>query len=222
VRGKVRSFVVDQDGPSPDEKAAARADAEAFFKQSLADARRLRPRLILFAGLMGSGKTRQSEELARRAGVRVAHSDVIRKRLAGLDPNSEQRVAWGEGIYSSEWTERTYESLVQAARDELARGNSVILDASWSSLRQRAKAREAAADREALFAIVECTAPDDVLEARLSRPSRPVTDGRIDLLADQRAAYEPPNDDEAELLIRLDTSGNLEHAAARTYDALFD
>lgn len=221
VRGKVRSFVVDQTGPTPEEKQNAADDAGRFFALSLQDARRLRPRLVLLTGLMGSGKTRQSEELGRRAGVRVLHSDVVRKRLAGLDPEEDQRVPFGTGIYSSEWTRRTYAALLDAARDELARGNSIILDASWSKAAHRNMAANVAAERDALFAIVECTAPDPVLRDRLSKPSRHVTDGRIELLDDQRAAYEPPDPSEGETVLRVDTSGNLESAAARIHGALF-
>ncbi len=78
-----------------------------------------------------------------------------------------------------------------------------------------------AAEREALFAIVECTAPDEVLQARLSRPSRPVTDGRLELLPLQRETYETPGDTEADRLIRVDTSGDLNRAVDRVFDALF-
>jgi aminoglycoside phosphotransferase family enzyme/predicted kinase len=221
VRGKVRSFVIDQAGPSPEEKAAAAEEARRFLTQSLEDALRLRPRLVLVAGLMGSGKTRQSDELARRAGIRVLHSDVVRKQLAGIDPQDEQKVPFGTGIYSQEWTDRTYRALLFEAKRELARGNSIILDASWSKARHRAEAQELAAAREALFGIVECTAPSQVLEARLSRPTRRVTDGRIELLEDQRAFYEAPDADEVDVLVQIDTSGDFQVALTRAYDALF-
>ena len=222
VRGKVRSFVIDQPGPSTAEKQAATEESRRFFDLSLADAVRLRPRLVLFAGIMGSGKTRQSAELGRRAGVSVLHSDFVRKRLAGLDPDEEHKVPFGEGIYSREWTDRTYGSLLDEARRELSLGNSIVLDASWSSAGHRAAAREVASEREAFFAIVECTAPDATLEERLSKPARQVTDGRIELLADQRAAFESLGEDEADLVIHIDTSGSFESAAARVYEALFD
>jgi predicted kinase len=222
VRGKVRSFVIDQDGPSSDEKRAATEEARRFFHMSLSDALLLRPRLVLFSGLMGSGKTRQSAELARRADARVLHSDEVRKRLAGLDPSEEQKVPFGEGIYSPEWTERTYGALLEEANVELERGNSIVLDASWSKGAHRERAREVAARYDAWFAIVECGAPDHVLERRLSRPTRTVTDGRIELLDDQRAAYEPPGDEEADTVLRIDTAGDFEQAASRVYESLFD
>ncbi len=222
VRGKVRSFVIDQDGPSAAEKRAAADEARRFFRHSLTDALKLRPRLILFAGIMGSGKTKHSDELGRATGVRVVHSDVVRKRLAGLEPEAEQHVPFGTGIYSSEWTERTYAALIEEARGELLRGNSIILDASWSKAVNRRLARAAAEEREALFAIVECTAPEKTLRARLSRPDRSVTDGRIELLDDQRKAYEQIDDAEAERYVKIDTSGNFEEVAAQTYGALLD
>jgi aminoglycoside phosphotransferase family enzyme/predicted kinase len=222
VRGKVRSFVIDQTGPSNAEKQAATEEARHFFQLSLSDALKLRPRLVLFAGLMGTGKTRHSDELARRAGVRVLHSDVVRKQLAGLEPEEDQRVPFGTGIYSSDWTDRTYAALIAEARDELAHGNSIILDASWSKAAQRELAHAAAQEFEALFAIVECTASEQQLRTRLSRPDRSVTDGRIELLDDQRTAYEGVTPGEAERYVQLDTSVDFQEVAAQAHAALFD
>ncbi len=182
---------------------------------------RLRPRLVLVMGLMGSGKTKQSDELARRAGARVLHSDVVRKQLAGIDPDEAHKVPFGTSIYSGEWTERTYRALIDEAREELAVGNSIVLDASWSKAEHRALAREVAAEREALFAIVECTAPKEALRVRLSKPTRQVTDGRLELLDDQGASYEAPSEDEADRVISIDTTGDFERAASRVHEALF-
>lgn len=221
VRGKVRSFLLDQDEPSDNERAAATRDAQRFFEQSFETVRRLRPRLILVCGLMGSGKTKQAKELARRAGTRVVHSDVTRKKLAGLDPEQERHVAFGTDIYSDEWSERTYRTLVNEARDELARGNSIVLDASWSKAKYRELARAVAAQREALFGILECRAPESVLRSRLSKPGRHITDGRVELLDDQRAAYEAPSAEEAELMVQIETAGDFDRVSTRAYETLF-
>ena len=140
---------------------------------------------------------------------------------AAVELDEEHKVPFGAGIYSEEWTDRTYRELLSEARRALARGNSVILDASWSKAHHRAEAREIAAQREALFGIVECTAPEELLRARLSNPKRRVTDGRIELLDDQRASYEPLSAEEADLLIQIDTSGDFELAATRALEALF-
>ena len=221
VRGKVRSFVVDQPEPAAAEKESAASEARGFFELALSDALRLRPRLVLVAGLMGSGKTRQAQGLGELASVRVLSSDVVRKELANLDPEERQEVPFRSGIYSAEWTERTYGALLEEARGKLARGNSAILDASWSKAQQRAAAREVAREREALFFIVECTAPDEILNLRLSSRRRRITDGRIELLDDQRAAYETPTDDEADRVIHVDTDGDFRWVSARLFEALF-
>ena len=221
VRGKVRSFVIDQPGPSAEEKKTATDEARRFFELALSYAAGLRPRLILVMGLIGSGKTRQADGLASRSGARVLHSDVVRKELAGLNPNAKQSVPFGEGIYSAEWTDRTYGALLEEASAELARGNSIILDATWSKAWYRALARGVAAERDALLAIVECTAPDEVLMRRLSRTGRLVTDGRVELLDEVRADYEAPTDDDAERVLRIDTSGNLVSISAAVHEALF-
>ncbi len=97
----------------------------------------------------------------------------------------------------------------------------MVLDATWSNSQHRAQARGVATEREALFAIVECTASDDALKARLSKATRTITDGRIELLDDQRAAYESPTAEEAELLIQIDTSGDFQQTVTRAFQSLF-
>lgn len=222
VRGKVRSFVIDQSGPTQQEKETAAADARRYFELAVADARRLRPRLVLVTGLMGAGKTSLSKALAVQTGVPVRHSDVVRKRLAGLDPEEKREVPFGADIYSDEWTDRTYHQLIEEARARLAHGGSIILDASWSESEHRRRAAEAAAEREAWLVILECQAPEGELRARLRRDDRGATDGRLELLDDQRRRYEPPREEEADRLIRLETVGDFDELAATVAREIFD
>ncbi len=60
------------------------------------------------------------------------------------------------------------------------------------------------------------------MRERLSKPSRSITDGRLELLDDQRAAYERPEPAEADRLIRIDTSGAFEESARQAYEAVRD
>ncbi len=220
VRGKVRSLMIDQMEPSYEEKEAAASEARRFFSLAVAKSLCLRPRLILVAGLMGSGKTTLADALGERGGVRVIHSDVTRKRLAGLAPETARIVPFGKDIYSSEWTERTYQALLDEARRELARGNSLILDATWAKAKQRAAARAAAAEREAMFAIVECTAPENILQQRLAG-ERVVTDGRLEIFEAQRAAFESVDASEAERTLEIETTDAAEDLSARVHAELF-
>ena len=58
-------------------------------------------------------------------------------------------------------------------------------------------------------------------EKRLSRPSRSVTDGRLELLDDQRAAYETPARDEADRVLRTDAVDDIDKLTAEAHTAIF-
>ena len=220
VRGKVRSFVIDESETTAEQKNVAEADARRYFAFAAAAALALRPRLVLIGGLMGSGKTTIADALGELCGIRVVHSDVVRKRLAGIEPEESVRAEFGAGPYTSEWTERTYTALLEEGRAELARAGSVILDATWSRQEHRRRARALATEREAILAIVECSAPAAVLEARLSTP-RAISDGRLELLADQRAAYEAPAEEEGDRMLRVDTAADTAQSVRQIAGELF-
>ena len=62
----------------------------------------------------------------------------------GCAPESSAAAPLDEGLYSPEWSDRTYTALLERARARLGMGESVILDASWSE-RDRRDAAGAAA-----------------------------------------------------------------------------
>ena len=93
--------------------------------------------LVLIGGLPATGKSVIAGALADRLGFTVLGSDRVRKELAGVDPGAQSAAGYGGGIYAPPWTERTYRELISRAARLLAMGESVILDASWLSARQR-------------------------------------------------------------------------------------
>lgn len=144
------------------------ADSQAAELLSLA-ARHVaagRVRLILVGGTPGTGKSTLAGALGGRLGAAVLRSDEIRKTLAGVPAGTSAASSLGTGIYTGEWTERTYAEMLARAGRLLRHGESVILDATWAEGRHRAFAR-AAAERD-LADIVElrCTLPDDIARAR--------------------------------------------------------
>lgn len=223
VRGKVRSFLADQAGEQTEAGRRAADAARRYFELAGELARRIRPRLVLVAGLMGSGKTTLATNLGRLAKAEVVQTDRVRKRLAGLESGDARWEKYGEGIYAPTWTARTYEAMLDAARRALADGRSVILDGSWSKAKWRAKARALARSQEALFVLVECAAPERVLRRRLSarRPGARPTDGRLELLEPQRAGYEPPDAAEADRFLAVETTGEPRALAAKVYADAF-
>jgi len=96
--------------------------------------------LVLVGGLPGTGKTALSEALADRLGSTVISNDRVRKELADIAPEASASAEFGTGIYTPSWTRRTYAETVRRAARLLSYGESVIIDASWTSAELRAEA----------------------------------------------------------------------------------
>jgi aminoglycoside phosphotransferase family enzyme/predicted kinase len=195
VRAKVECFRMDDPVvTSKDKRLAARAASDYLLRAArYADALK-RPRLLLCCGLMGSGKSVLAEALAPGLGLTVLRSDVIRKELAGMQPTTAVRMPYGEGIYSAERDEATYTELFKQAERLLSQGGSALLDASFQHARHRTQAMQLAARAGAEFFVLECWCSEEELRRRLEArvaQGNSVSDGRWELLAQQRQAFEP-------------------------------
>ncbi|HSF33358.1 MAG TPA: AAA family ATPase [Candidatus Tectomicrobia bacterium] len=210
VRAKVECFRLADPTLSPTDKRRAFRAAYGYCELAAgyADALR-RPCLVLCCGLMGSGKSVLADALAQRLNVEVLSSDVMRKELAGLQPMTPSPDAYGQGLYSAERTEATYARLLQRAECLLARGQSVLLDASFQRSHHRAQAMQIAARLGAEFYLLECWCPEEELrrrlEARVARGDS-ISDGRWELLAQQKRAFEPLLEVPPEQHLRVDTT----------------
>lgn len=129
------------------------------------------PRLVAVGGLSGTGKSTLAGALAPHLGpmpgARWLRSDVIRKRLAGIDPETPLPPA----SYTPEATRRTYGTMMAEAQALLRLGQSVVVDAVFGSRVERAGAAEAAQGAGAPFSGLWLEAPDAVLIARATQRS---------------------------------------------------
>jgi aminoglycoside phosphotransferase family enzyme/predicted kinase len=125
--------------------------------------------MALVGGAPGSGKSTLAAALADRLGMVVVSADRVRKELAGLDPESRAAAPYGEGLYSPRHTERTYAEMLRRARVLLSLGESVVLDASWSTVQQRASARRSARDTFSDLLELCCQVPTRVSLDRVRR-----------------------------------------------------
>ncbi|GGW42218.1 hypothetical protein GCM10010503_18230 [Streptomyces lucensis JCM 4490] len=209
VRAKVSLIQAGQGAPGAE--AAARRLAAAALRHL----RTAAVRLTLVGGLPGSGKSTLSGALADRLGVTLLSSDRLRKELAGIPPEQSAAAPYGEGLYTPEWTARTYGALLDRAAVLLSRGESVVLDATWSDAGQREAALRVADRTSADLVALRCHVPGEVSAARLSTRAPGASDADAAVAA-AMAAGEPPWPG----AVAVDTSGSLEAAVARALTAV--
>ena len=111
--------------------AATAQEARAYLALALALLSPCRPRLIAVGGLSGSGKSTVAAALAAglapTPGARVIRTDTLRKRLAGVAPETRLPPT----TYTLEASRRVYAALDAEAGTTLAAGYSVIADAAF-------------------------------------------------------------------------------------------
>jgi len=158
--------------------------------------------LVLVGGLPGTGKTALAGKLAAQLGCTVLSSDRVRKRLAGVPAEQPCPAPWQAGIYTPAWTARTYQELLRRAGRLLARGESVIADATWESPERRAAAAAVAGAARADLVALRCTTSSDIAQPRLAARSGDISDAGP-AVARQRAAEHAP----WPAAVTIDTSG---------------
>jgi hypothetical protein len=180
IRAHVTATAIDH-AAHPDRKPEMIAEARSYLDLA---ARLLRPqpcRLIAIGGLSGSGKSTLAAALAARIGARVLRSDVIRKRLFGVDPETRLSASG----YAPEVSRRVYEALRQKAMVALAAGYSVIVDAV--SLKPEERQSFAAITKAASvpFSGLWLVAPATTMEMRLRARRHDASDASPEVLAQQ-------------------------------------
>jgi predicted kinase len=125
------------------------------------------PRLILVGGTPGTGKSTLAEALADRLGAVLLRSDRIHLAPPACEPQPVRTQPWQAGWHSHGAVHDTYDELVAVAATLLGYGESVVLDAGWSTRGERGQARDAAADAFSAAVELRCEAPAEVVDARL-------------------------------------------------------
>ena len=223
VRGKVTSMQLDA-RLSPPQHVALTQRAARFFALAAQYATRLnRPLLLITTGLIASGKSTVATGVAAALDLRLLRSDVVRKTLAGLSPQTSAQDAYRAGIYSTSATRHTYDALATEARKALTQGYSVLLDASFARQAERQHMAALAQEVGADYCLLECLAPEEVLRIRLQqRQQTPtsISDAREDILAAFQRDYEPIQMGEAACHICVDTTQGVAHCVQQALAAI--
>ncbi|NTV12879.1 MAG: AAA family ATPase [Desulfobulbaceae bacterium] len=171
------------------------------------------PKVWAFFGLIASGKSYLAEGWAARHGFLHLNSDRIRKELAGAAAASGRGAAANQGIYTPEFSRRTYDEMLHRAAMALAARCSVLLDASFQSRTERDLLRAWADNLGVALHFVQCICPEEEVKRRLQlRAADPAaaSDGRWEILLLQRSRFEPPTELTAAQLLTLATDRPVE------------
>ena len=176
-------------------------------------------RLLVFFGMIATGKSTLAAAWSAAQNCVYYNSDRVRKELAGMQPVTRQRESMDQGIYSSEFSRRTYDRLLELAESHFENDPSacVVLDGSYQSQAERdvLRARLERQNRRLLF--VHCVCPEDVMRQRMDeRAMDPtaVSDGRWEVYLGQKARFEAPDELLPGQLVTIDTNRSLDELLA--------
>ena len=225
VRGKIACFLAADRTVDAETRTAQISLARRYFglAHRYTRAESKTPALV-FYGLMGTGSTTLARHLHDETGWEVLSTDPIRKELAGVAADERVYIPWGEGLYSPEMTARVYEEILRRAESLLAGGFPVILDGSFKRRNERQPVLDLAARERAqlLFVRTDCEPEEQRrrLEERQSKTN--VSDGRVELIASQRKAFEDPAPEAEAISVQLTTDGTRANTRAALHAILVE
>jgi predicted kinase len=193
VRGKVEGFELAEAEVPAAEKAAAADRAKAHWLLALGELEEpgRRPAVVLVGGLPGTGKSTLARGLAAAAGFAVIRSDVVRKELAGVSPDTRlpaeaYTAAAGDAVYA--------EGLRRAAAAVFG-GKRVIVDATFRGDGRRRLFAELARRRCVPAVAFECEAAPAVVRERLAARVGDASDADWRVYEEARQTWQPPGAD---------------------------
>ena len=123
--------------------------------------------LLIACGLPGTWKTETTEEVAKITGYPLLRSDLIRLEVLKNEDIFDEKVA-------ANMDKRTlvYDEMFRQAEESLARGDGVILDATFITQSLRRRAAAIASKHNLRFVILQTDCPQEVAIRRILARSK--------------------------------------------------
>ena len=209
VRGKVAGFKLNDPHISKQEKDKICDITHQYFSLAAYYAQLMqvqmmqkKPVIFMIAGITGTGKSTVAQKLAIDYQTEVLNTDIVRKKQAGMDVYERHHDPFDQGLYSPDNIDRTYQMVADKAGELLARGEHVIVDATFRKQSHREMISSVADKQGATLIQLHCSCDDSVAQARLHQrvQSKSVSDGRWEIYHQQKKSFEPFNKKEKVVL----------------------
>ncbi len=179
-----------------------------------------RPVLVLVSGLPGSGKSTLATELRQRSHFTVLRTDVIRKELAAVAAETVGSARFEEGIYTAQWTERTYLECERRAEQLLFAGQRVIVDATFGDDRYRRRFLELSRRCCVPLVWLECHVSPETARRRLAARQGDASDANWSIYLRLAERWQPAGAETRPLHRLVTNDGPIEQAVSQARKAL--
>lgn len=210
VRAKVHGLkALEEEVPDEEcQRAHQKARAHWLYALSRLESPGGGPELILLAGLPAAGKSTLGRRMVDGGEADVLfESDVVRKQLAGIDPEEDAEADFGEGIYTREFSRRTYAEVARRAEEKLAKGRRIAVAATFVTDERRRQFIDVARRMGVPVRFIECRISDELTRRRLRERSGDVSDADIEVYEKLKELWETPSPPVARVHEVRDTSG---------------
>lgn len=126
-------------------------------------------RAVMVGGAPGTGKSTTARAVADRLGWMVVSSDEVRKERAGVPYSQHLAAQPDDGAYSPANVDEVYRSMLDRAKSLIERGESVVLDASWTSAHQRQMCLDTLEPTRTPISALECVLDAEIATQRIER-----------------------------------------------------
>jgi len=186
LRAAVRALVaLDRIAATGGEDAKLRASAHATLDFALDLLHPPAPRLIVIAGLSGTGKTTLAKAIAPFVGPAPGalhlRSDMERKALADVEPT--ERLA--PSSYTRDTARAVYDRILERAEAGLRAGHAVVIDAVMANPTERDEAERIANRAGAAFFGLWLDGDRETLKARVAQRMGDASDATPDVVTRQ-------------------------------------
>jgi uncharacterized protein len=159
----------------------------------MSDKKGAEKRVVVFFGMVASGKSTLAKLWAGRHRYPYANTDVLRKGL--VLPAGTCRGDGGEKVlYSQAHSRRTYQALLEFATKALQEADTVVLDGSYQLRSERDLLRSRLGGSVRVLFVL-CSCGEKAVKARLvarSLDSTAVSDGNWEVFLRQQKVFEFP------------------------------